>query len=95
MEKGYDAEELHRLIRETLGDDSVILLRNRKRKRVNGRYRKLLSMEFDEAVYNRRNLAETIFSVMKWQYGDSVRARKYRSQVKEIKARVVIYNIGR
>jgi transposase len=95
MDKGYDAEMIHRLIRDTLGADSLIPVRNRKRKRVNGRYRKLLSKEFDETVYHRRNLVETVFSVVKRRFGEGVRARKYRSQVKEIKVKMVIYNLNR
>lgn len=33
LDKGFDAEEIHRLIRDTLGADSIIPVRNRKRKR--------------------------------------------------------------
>lgn len=95
LDKGYDAEEIHRLIRDTPGADPLIPVRNRKRKRVNGRYWKLLSKEFDETLYHRGNLVETVFSVIKGRFGESVRARKYWSQVNEIRVRVAIYNLNR
>lgn len=38
---------------------------------------------------------ETTFSVLKWEYGNNVRSRKYRNQVKEIKVHVVVSNMGR
>ena len=38
---------------------------------------------------------ETTFSVLKRGYGESVRSRKYRNQVKEIKVRIIVYNLGR
>ena len=40
MDKGYDSEEIHVLIREEIKADSIIPLRVRKRKRINGKYRK-------------------------------------------------------
>ncbi|MDD1679773.1 MAG: hypothetical protein LUO93_11400, partial [Methanomicrobiales archaeon] len=43
----------------------------------------------------RRNLVETTFSVLKRSYGENVQSRKYRNQVKEIKVRVVLYNLNR
>ena len=36
MDKGYDSEEIHELIRDTLGSCSLIPVRNRKRKRISG-----------------------------------------------------------
>lgn len=95
LDKAYDAESLHRQIREQLGAHSVIPVRDRKRKRIGGRYRRELARSFDENLYHRRNLVETTFSVLKRGYGENVRSRKYRNQVKEIKVRVVVYNLGR
>ncbi len=65
MDKGYDSEEIHALIREEIKADSIIPLRVRKRKRINGKYRKQLHIEFDKITYNRRNIVETIISVIK------------------------------
>ncbi|WP_369425253.1 transposase [Methanothrix sp.] len=95
LDKGYDAESLHRQIREEMGARSVIPVRDRKRKRIGGRYRRELARSFDEDLYHRRNLVETVFSVLKRIHGENVRSRKYRNQMKEIKVRVVVYNLVR
>jgi len=38
---------------------------------------------------------KTVFSVLKRKYGESLKARKYRLQVKEIKVKAILYNISR
>ena len=63
MDKGYDSENIHRLIRDELNSYSVIPVKTRKRKRIMGYYRRELSGSFDEKLYHRRNLVETTFSV--------------------------------
>jgi hypothetical protein len=39
MDKGYDSEKIHTLIREEIKADSIIPLRQRKRKKVGEKYR--------------------------------------------------------
>ena len=95
MDKGYDSEEIHALIREEIKADSIIPLRVRKRKRINGKYRKQLHIEFDKITYNRRNIVETIISVVKRKFGETLRARKLRNQVKEVKVKLIVYNINK
>ena len=65
MDKGYDSEKIHVIIREEIKADSLIPLRKRKRKKIGGKYRQQLNVEFDNIKYNQRNIAETIFSVVK------------------------------
>jgi len=95
MDKGYDSEEIHRLIHEVLDSDSLIPVRNRKRKRISGYYRSALARSFNERTYHQRNKVETVFSVIKRKFGESLKARKYRLQVKEIKLKIILYNISR
>ncbi|GEM_PF-184996 len=95
MDKGYDSESIHELIRDTLHSYSLIPVRTRKRKRISGYYRKRLSQSFDLEVYHQRNKVETAFSVLKRKYGESLKARKFRLQVKEIKMKVILYNLSR
>ncbi len=95
MDKGYDSEEIHRLIRDTLNSNSLIPIRTRKRKRISGFYRRRMMLVFDPDQYHQRNKVETIFSVMKRKFGESLKARKYRLQVKEIKIKVILYNLSR
>jgi len=93
--KEYDSEEIHELIQDTLNSCSLIPVRNRKRKRISGYYRKRIARLFDNQKYHQRNKIETVFSVMKRKFGESLKARKYRSQIKEIKMKVILYNISR
>jgi len=95
MDKGYDSEEIHELIRDTLNSRSLIPIRNRKRKRISGYYRRRIAQSFDEEKYHQRNKVETVFSVLKRKFGESLKSRKYRIQVKEIKIKVILYNLSR
>ena len=95
MDKGYDSEEIHELIRDTLNSCSLIPVRNRKRKRISGYYRRQIALAFDQERYHQRNKVETVFSVLKRKFGESLKARKYRLQVKEIKIKVILYNLSR
>jgi hypothetical protein len=95
LDKGYDSEDIHRLIRDTLNSSSLIPVRNRKRKRISGYYRRQIAQSFDQEKYHQRNKVETVFSVMKRKFGESLKARKYRLQVKEIKIKVILYNLSR
>jgi hypothetical protein len=100
MDKGYDSEEIHVLIREEIKADSIIPLRVRKRMKINGKYRKQLQIEFDKITYNRRNIVETIISVviisvLKRKFGETLRARKLRNQVKEVKVKLIVYSIDK
>ena len=95
MDKGYDSEEIHELIRDTLNSCALIPIRQRKRKRVSGYYRQKMVKLFDPDQYHQRNKVETVFSVLKRKFGESLKARKYRLQIKEIKIKVVIYNLSR
>lgn len=95
MDKGYDSENIHELIRDTLNSHSLIPVRSRKRKRISGYYRKRLAQSFDLGGYHQRNKVETVISVLKRKFGEALKARKYRFQVKEIKMKVILYNLSR
>ncbi|MDG6245123.1 MAG: transposase, partial [Methanolobus sp.] len=95
MDKGYDSEGIHSLTREQLGAIAMIPLRQRKRKRIKGSYRRKMAWGFDRELYNNRNLVETIFSVLKRKYGEDVRAKRYWNQLKEIKLKILVHNLDR
>jgi len=95
MDKGYDSEEIHELIHDTLSSSSLIPVRNRKRKRISGYYRSRIALMFDDEKYHQRNMVETVFSVLKRKFGEALKARKYRFQIKEIKIKVILYNLSR
>jgi hypothetical protein len=95
MDKGFDSEEIHRLVHDSLNSFSLIPPRQRKRKRVYGYYRRKMLSSFDPVLYHQRNKVETAFSVLKRKFGEALKARKYRLQVKEIKMKVIVYNLSR
>jgi len=95
MDKGYDSEEIYEMIRDTFNSCSLIPLRNRKHKRISGYYRSKIAQSFDKEKYPQRNKVETVFSVMKRKFGESLKARKYRFQIKEITIKVILYNLSR
>jgi transposase len=95
MDKGYDSEAIHLLTREQLQAVAIIPLRHRKRKRVKGKFRRKMLQEFDRNLYHKRNLAETMFSVLKRKYGEEIKARKYWNQVIEVKIKLIVHNIDK
>jgi hypothetical protein len=95
MDKAYDSEQIHELIRDELGSYAFIPLRNKSRKKINGKYRKEMYMDFSEVIYFERNLVETVISVIKRLFGEEAKARKYRNQVKDVKTKLILYNIHR
>ena len=51
--------------------------------------------EYRNPLYYNRNLVETTFSVLKRKYGEEIKARQYWNQVKEIKMKLIVHNLGR
>lgn len=95
LDKGYDSEEIHRQIRKELQAISFIPIRNWKASYVSGFYRQQMAKGFDKTVYRKRNLVETIFSVVKRKFGGFVRASRFRNQVKDIKLKCIAYSLDR
>ncbi len=95
LDKGYDSEDIHRSIRDDLKSYSPIPVRTRKRKRISGFYRRELAGSFDQAQYHQRNKVETVFSVLKRKFGESLKARKFQAQIKELKIKLILYNISK
>ena len=95
LDKGYDSEDIHRLIRDDLNAYSIIPVRTRKRKRIFGVYRRELSRSFDKTRYHQRNKVETVFSVLKRKFGEALKARKFQAQIKELKIKLILYNISK
>jgi transposase len=93
MDNGYDSEVIHSLVREELEAIAMIPLRQRKRKKIKGKYRRRMIQEFDRVLYHVRNLAETMFSVIKRKYGEEIKARKHLTLLKEVKIKLLIHNL--
>lgn len=94
MDKGYDSEIIHKYIRENIGAESIIPVRKWNGYIYSGKYRMEMFQDFDEDKYGQRNMVETVFSMIKRRYGDTVRSRKYYNQTKEIKIRMILHNMN-
>ena len=95
MDKGYDSERIHQLIHEDLESQSMIPIRDWHASYVSGKYRQIMASSFDTKTYGRRNMAETVFSILKRLFGETIYSRSYRQQVKEIKLKCIIFSIDR
>jgi len=95
LDRGYDSEAIHHQIREEIQAISYIPIRNWKASYVSGTFRQEMAHKFDRTVYRRRNLVETVFSVVKRRFGGYVRGISFRNQVKEIKLKCIAYSVDR
>jgi len=93
LDRGYDSNDIHRLIREDLDADSIIPIRSWKNEIVGGTYRKEMVLRADDPKYRRRQLVETTFSVLKRKFGSDLNARIFLVQIKEIASKMIVYNI--
>jgi hypothetical protein len=96
-DKGYDAEENHRVAREELGVEKETIIPPRNEEvpvyKTKGRYRKELKKRgYRKEDYNKRNMDETVFSVMKRLFGEDVKSRKTAMQNKEMILKMIAYN---
>ena len=95
MDRGYDSEAIHRLIREHLHVNSVIPIRSWKNEIIGGTYRQEMAYQFNGVVYPRRQLVETKFSVLKRKFGGDLKARIFLIQMKEISVKMIVCNLHR
>ena len=95
MDKGYDSEAIHRLIREDLHANSVIPIRSWNNKIIGGKYRREMAQRFNDVVYPRRQLVENKFSVLKRKFCGDLKARRFGIQIKEIANKMIVCNIHR
>ena len=96
-DKGYDNEDNHQLVRETLHAFSVIPARYEHVPiwRTHGRYRKQMKRGYNELLYNQRNKDETIMSVIKRLFGEYISSRLVKTQNRELSFRCIAYNMHR
>jgi len=95
MDRGYDSEAIHRLIREYLHANSVIPIRSWNNETVGGMYRLEMATQFNHVIYPRRLLVETKFSILKKKFGGDLKARSFLIQRREIANKMIVCNIHR
>lgn len=95
-DKGYDSEANRRFVVHELGAEAYIPLRKTHKKAENsqGFYRRRQLRVFDEALYHRRALVETVNSMLK-RLSAVVRSRGERGQANELALRAVAHNARR
>lgn len=97
LDKGYDAEWVHQMIRGE-GILSVIAVRRHQDRSghiTRGRYRKQMRRSFDDTMYHQRNKCETIFSVIKRRFGSEIRSYNDTMKERELLYRLLAYNCHR
>lgn len=97
---GYECERFHSVCRHDLGIRSIIPTTQRGRPRkdgkdrpVNGHYRRLMQRRFPKTLYGQRWQIETVFSMLKRNLGSALRARRYHSQSREIRLRIITHDL--
>ncbi len=96
-DKGYDAEENHRLVVEDLQAEDRIMLKNKDKPiwRTKGEYRKKAKRRIKRLRRNYRSKNETTFSVLKRVNGSTVRSIRVSMQNKEVLLKEIVYNANR
>lgn len=96
-DRGYDDNELFRLVFEDLKAYPLILQKNIDvpKHRKKGAYRKMTCDVFDYGEYLQRNRIETLNSMYKKRFGSNVKSKKDKIQKIEILTRVIAFNIDR
>ncbi len=89
MDKEYDSEKIHSLIREEIRTDSIISARKWETK-IWEKYIRQLYLIFDKNKYNQRNNNGDSVLCSKRSLEILLRARKFHTQVKEVKLELVV-----
>ena len=95
-DKAYDSEYLH-VFAEQEGFEHIAPLRNKDVPvwRTRGIHRKKLRRKFPEKKYHRRSIIENMWFCVKRLCGNTMKAKKWMMQKKEMLARLICYNLNR
>ena len=93
---GYDSEKNHQYAREVHHIKTTIPARHGRptTKLPKTKYRREMKTNFDTENYGQRWQVETVFSMIKRNFGSALRARKYWSQCREMMLLVLTHNIA-
>ena len=90
MDKGYDAEWIHKFCRYDLGIESIIPA---KKNCIRGFYRKKMLFSFPKGIYNKRNRIEVTIRALKQKFGASVSSKKINAARTQIYCRAILHNL--
>lgn len=91
----FDSERNHRFVREQLGADSVIPARRGKASWTIHGIRAAMRTHFPRHRYRRRNLIETVFSVVKRKLSARAPGRMLETQARQALLLGLAYNVYR
>jgi transposase len=91
---GYDSESNHRYAREFHKIKTTIPPKHGRptTKLPKTKYRRLMRTKFDKKTYGQRWQVETVFSMIKRNFGSALRAKRYWSQCREMMLLVLTHN---
>jgi len=95
---GYDSEGNHKYAREVHQIKTTIPAKAGRptlnNKPLKGKYRELMRNNFDKKTYGQRWQVETVFSMIKRNFGSALRAKRYWSQCREMMLMVLTHNLA-
>ena len=66
-----------------------------KKNQYRGFFLKKANKYFDENIYSKRSLVESVFSSLKRKFGERLMSRKYKTKSLEMSLKILIYNVNR
>ena len=95
FDKGYDAEWLHEfLFWNKIKAIIPARYKNVPKYRTKGFFRKKMKKQFDQQLYNKRNLVESVISAIKRKYKSSVSSKHIKTQTAQVYARLILHNLS-
>ena len=93
---GYDSEANHRYAREVHQIKTTIPAKHGRptHKLPRQKYRRRMRTHFDKETYGQRWQVETVFSMIKRNFGSALRARTYWSQNREMMMLAITHNLA-
>lgn len=95
---GYDSHGNHEYAREEKNIESIIPAKLGRPSLYGippkSKYRRLMRDDFNKETYGQRWQVETVFSMIKRNFGSAVRARRYWSQCRELMLMVLTHNLA-
>jgi hypothetical protein len=92
---GFDSEANHSFARQAHHIRTMIPARHGRptTKPARGRYRRLMQIRFDAALYGQRAQVETMASMLKRRQGAYVHGRTYHSQCRDLRLMALTHNL--
>ena len=99
LDAGFDSGHNHRLLREQLGIRSTIPPEHGRPPKdpetlPSDKYRRRMKTHFNRAAYRRRPQVETVFSMLKRNFGSALRAKTRHGRRRDLRLRVLTHNIA-